>query len=531
MPQLTRRAPSALVVALAAALTLVGCGGSSNDDSSNDAGGDDSSARTLVVDASFDLKTADPGRQYETTGSIVTKALYETLLTFDGDDVTQPVDGLASYEMSDDDRVLTLTMNEGHTFSDGSEVTVDDAVFSLQRVQGMMGNPSFLLDGVTVEKTSDTTLTLTSDEPYPALPFILPNPTLSVLNQDVVEANGGSTDESDAAEAFLNGESAGSGPYILDSFDAASQVVFTANPEYSGEAPAYGRVVLRNVEGETQRLNVQAGESHIALDLNPDQVAQLDADSVNVIASASRFVIFLFLNQDDEVSTVTSDPDFLEAAKLAINYDSIVDLAGEGAVRPGGFIPSLFNGALDAGAGNQRDLDAAQAALDASGYSGEQVTLGFPNDITVQGMSLQSIAESVQAQLGEVGINVTLAPAPVATELDAYRGGTVEFGLWYWGPDFPDASNYLAFTPGELVGLRAGWTVDDDPTVADLAQAARVATGDDERATAYQELQVAQNASGPFIPLLQPAQNVATATSIESISLNPVWTIDLGKTR
>ncbi|WP_165368005.1 ABC transporter substrate-binding protein, partial [Phytoactinopolyspora endophytica] len=519
MSQFIRHVSAASALGLAVALVVTGCADSSNDDDT----GDD---QTLVVDASFDLQTADPNRQYETTGSIVAKALYDTLLTFDGDDVTQPVDGLASYEMSDDDRVLTLTMEDGHTFSDGSEVTVDDAVFSLQRVQGILGNPSFLLDGVTVEKTSETTLTLTSEEPNPALPFILPNPALGVVNQEVLEENGGSTDENDAAESFLNDESAGSGPYILESFDAASEVVFTANPEYSGDAPAYGRVVLRNVEGETQRLNVQAGESQIALDLNPDQVAELDTESVNVVSSASRYVIFLLLNQDDEISQVTSDPDFLEAVKLAIDYDTIVALAGEGSVRPGGFIPSLFNGSLGAEDGNQRDVQAAQSALDASGYDGEEVTLSFPNDITVQGLSLQSIAESVQAQLAEIGVTVTLAPAPVATELDAYRDGLEEIGLWYWGPDFPDPSNYLAFTPGELVGLRAGWTVDDDPAVADLAETARDAVGDQDRASAYEELQIAQNASGPFIPLLQPAQNVATAPSITSVQLNPVWTID-----
>lgn len=518
-----RRGAAALGVALAASLAFSAC--------SPTAATDSAAGSSLVVDASFDLKTADPNREYETTGSIVAKALYETLLTFDGDDVTTPVDGLASYEMNADNTVLTLTMNEGHKFSDGSDVTVDDAVFSLQRVQGVKGNPSFLLEGVTIEKTSETTLTLTSETPNPALPFILPNPALGVVNQEVVEENGGSTTPDDAAETFLNSESAGSGPYILESFDAASQVVFTANPEYTGDKPAYERVVLRNVQGPTQKLNVEAGDSQVALDLNPDQVSELDASKVSIIANPSRYMIFLFLNQNPAVSQITSNPKFLEAFKLGIDYDKIVELAGEGSIRPGGFIPSIFNGALDAADGNQFDADAAAAALAESGYAGEEVTLNFPNDITVQGLSLQSVAESIQAQLKDVGINITLAPAPVATELDAYRDGKETVGLWYWGPDFPDPSNYLAFTPGELVGLRAGWAAGADPTVTDLAAAAVAATDPDARAAAYEELQKAQNASGPFIPLLQPAQNVVTATSITEVPLNPTWTVDLAGIR
>ncbi|MET0353565.1 MULTISPECIES: ABC transporter substrate-binding protein [Plantibacter] len=515
----SRRGMAALGLALAAGLALSAC--------SPSGGSDDSAGKSLVVDASFDLKTADPNREYETTGSIVAKALYETLLTFKDDDVTAPVDGLASYEMNADNTVMTLTMKDGKKFSDGSDVTVDDAVFSLQRVQGVKGNPSFLLDGVTIEKTSDTTLTLTSATPNPALPFILPNPALGVVNKKVVEENGGSATADDAAESFLNTTSAGSGPYKLESFDAASQVVFTANPEYTGTKPAYERVVLRNVQGPTQKLNVEAGDSQVALDLNPDQVSELDDSKVKIIANPSRYMIFLMLNQDPAISDITSNPKFLEAVKLGIDYDKIVDLAGDGSVRPGGFIPSIFNGALDAADGNQFDADAAKAALKESGYAGEAVTLNFPNDITVQGLSLQSIAESVQAQLKSVGITITLAPAPVATELDAYRDGKETVGLWYWGPDFPDPSNYLAFTPGELVGLRAGWPAGADPTVTDLANAALAATDTDARAAAYQDLQKAQNASGPFIPLLQPAQNVVTATTITEVPLNPTWTVDL----
>ena len=515
-----RRIAGIVGIAVVATLGITACSAGSSDSAS-------SGGKSVVVDSSFDLKTADPNREYETTGSIVAKALYETLLTFEGDDVTKPIDGLASYEMNADNTVLTLTMAEGHVFSDGTPVTVDDAVFSLQRVQGIKGNPSFLLDGVTVEKTSDTTLTLTSAEPNPALPYILPNPALSVVNKKVVEENGGTATDADGAESYLNGASAGSGPYMLESFDVASQVVFTKNPKYTGDAPAYDRVVLRNVQGPTQKLNIQAGESQVALDLNPDQVAELDGSDVTVLSSPSRYMIFLLLNQDPSVSAITSNPDFLKAVKAGIDYDKIVDLAGEGSVQPGGFIPSLFVGAIDASDGNQYDASAAKSALAASGYAGEDVTLNFPNDITVQGLSLQSVAESVQAQLKEVGINIVLAPAPVATELDAYRDGKETVGLWYWGPDFPDPSNYLAFTPGELVGLRAGWAAGADQTVTDLATAAKAAVSTDERQSAYAALQEAQNASGPFVPLLQPAQNVVTSTSITGVSLNPVWTIDL----
>ncbi len=508
-----------------AAISLLAVSGCSSGSGSNNG---KAATSSVVVDSSFDLKTADPGREFETTGAIVSHALYETLLTFKGSDVTEPVDGLASYKISDDAKVLTLTMKDGHKFSDGSPVTVDDAVFSLERVQGIKGNPSFLLDGVKVAKVDDHTLTLTSPRPNPALPFILPNGALGILNSKVVKANGGTIDANDKAEAFLNGTSAGSGPYKLESYDVANQVVFATNPEYSGSTkPGFSRVVLRNVAGPTQKLNIQAGDSQVALDLNPDQAAGVKGSDVKVISGPSPYMIFMLMNQNPAVNKFTANQDFMTAVRRGIDYDKIVGLAGAGAVQPGGVIPSLFLGALKSDPSNSFDAAAAKAALAKSGYNGEAIPFNFPNDITVQGLQLQSIAESVQAQLKTIGINVKLAPQPVATELDSYRGGKESIGLWYWGPDYPDPADYLVFTPGQLVGLRAGWAATASPDVTALAAKARSATGNKDRQAAYEDLQKAMNLTGPFIPLLQPAQNVVTASSISTVSLNPVWTIDL----
>ena len=499
-----------VVVAGAAALVMIGLAGCSTEAAAPQ-------TPSLVLDTSFDVKTLDPGRSFEPTGTLVNHVLYQTLLTFAGDDVSKPVDGLASFEFSDDDKVLTLTMHEDAEFSDGTPVTVDDAVFSLKRVQGIAGNPSFMLDGVTVERASDTTLTLTSANPNPTLASLLPNPSLGILNSKLVKENGGTTDKDDQAESFLNTTSAGSGPYLLESYDATSQIVLTANPKFAQERPAYSRVVIRNVVGETQKLNIQAGESQVAIDLNPDQVNDLSAGELNIKSSPSRYTIYMMLNQDSQISTITSNPKFSTAVKLALDYDKLLALAGEGAERPGGVVPSMFVGALPTDKGNQFDLAGARESLAASGYSGEPVTLHYANDVTVSGIALQPLAETVQSQLKAAGINVQLAPAPEATELDNYRAGKEEMGIWSWGADYPDPQNYIAFAPGENLGKRAGWLAGADPTVDSLRTAAQAASFED-RGAAYEELQVAMNETGPFIPLFQPVANIVTAATINSFN-------------
>jgi peptide/nickel transport system substrate-binding protein len=517
---------SVALAAAAAVVTLVAAACGSGASGSGGGG----SGPTLVIDSTFDLKTVDPGREYELTGQMLTKGMYETLLTFAGDDLTNPAPGLASsYELSPDARTLTLTLAQGRVFSDGSPVTADDVVFSLQRAIGMKGNPSFLLDGVTVTKSDETTVVLTSAEPNAALPFILPNPALSIVNSKLVTANGGTTDEKDGAEAFLNSTSAGSGPYMLKTLDVASQAVLTKNPAYNGPArPAYENIVIRNVQAATQALNVQKGDSQIALDLSGDQVSGLDPGELTVTSGASAYTIFLFLNQGADISTVTSNPQYVSAVKKAIDYPGLLQVAGAGSVQPASMIPTMIAGSLPPADALKQDLAGAAADLAASGVTGPTPKLAYPSDFTLLGLSFQTLAERLQSQLAAAGITVELAPAPVATELDNYRNGKEQMGLWYWGPDFPDPSNYLAFAPDGLIGKRANWPASAAPDIDRAAKAAAAAVEPAERADLYQEFQRSLNAGGPFIPLVQPATNIVTAKSVTGAAYNPIWTLDLG---
>jgi peptide/nickel transport system substrate-binding protein len=516
----TRSQTAAVLLAGALALAACGSGGTQ-------APAAQSGAKTLVIDTSFDLKTADPGRTYEPTGLIVGKATYETLLTFDGGDVTKPVPALAeSYELSEDGKVVTLKLKQGATFADGSPITADDVVFSLTRVRDMKGTPSFLLDGVEVAKTDDSTITLTSKKANAALPYILPNPALGILNSKLVQQHGATADAQDKAEQYLNSTSAGSGPYQIESFNVSSQVVLKANPKYYGTKPAYDKVVIRNVEAATQKLNVQRGDSQIALNLSGDQVTNMPA-TLQVKKTASANVIFLLANQDSAVSKTTPNPKFVEAVRKGVDYAGLLELAGEGSTQAPGVIPSQLLGALPADQAPARDVEGAKAALAESGLSNPTVKLEFPSELTVNGLSFQPLAERIQANLKEVGITVDLQPAPVTVALDNYRNGKEEMGLWYWGPDYPDPNDYLAFLPGQTVGARAGWKTGAAKEIEEAGDKAAATIGDEARTTAYHDVQKKLNEAGPFIPLIQPGQNIVTASSVTGVEYHPVWTVDL----
>src|SRR5580765_2373503 len=115
--------------AVAAAAGLSACNSDGQTGAATDA--------VLVVNDSFDIRSIDPARQFEFTGSMLDHQIYERTLMFKGNDVKNVVPGLCTYKVSDDAKVLTLTLDGEHHFSDGSPVTADDIVFSYQRVVGI----------------------------------------------------------------------------------------------------------------------------------------------------------------------------------------------------------------------------------------------------------------------------------------------------------------------------------------------------------------------------------------------------------
>ena len=231
---------------------------------------------------------------------------------------------------------------------------MDDVVFSFERLKGIKGNPSFSLTESPSRRSTTRPLSSPARSPIPHSPTS--NASIGIVNSKVVKENEGTTDEKDGAEAFLNENSQGSGPYKVEKYDADSQVVLTANEHYNGPEPKYKRVVLRNVSAETQLTDIQSGQAQVAYDLNSEQAEQID-DSMGEIASLpSTRSLYIFNNTDEKLGGPAADPNFRKAVMSAIDYDKLTDLAGEGSQRMGSLVPNEFVGAVPKDQAPEQDL-------------------------------------------------------------------------------------------------------------------------------------------------------------------------------
>jgi peptide/nickel transport system substrate-binding protein len=497
------------------------------------------SAPTLVIDNSFTIKTSDPGRAFDPTASMIDRAIFDTLFTYKGDDLAHPIPLLvSSWTASKNAETFTFQLKQNVQFADKTPLTSADVVWSLKRLVNLKGNPAFLLAGVSVSAPSKYTVVMHSKTPDTELPVILANPSTGILNSALVIKNGG-TDAANAAKAdkaenWLNTSAsvgAGSGPYTLSAYSTTSQITLVPNANsWAAAKPQWGSVVVRNMIAPTQLLNVARDSHEIAIDLSADQAQTLKSNkNVNVSLQPSTWIFFLMANDNSKVSPVTSNKDYQTAIRDALDYSSLVSLAGQGAIQAPGLIPSMFLGALPQSARIKQDLTKAKAALAASGDASQQVTLQYPSDLTINGVPFTSMAEKVQSSLQAAGFKITLSGSPTSSWLNVYRSGKMAFGLSLWGPDYPDPADYLVFTPGNLVGLRAGWPTGSDPALEKLAAQALVTTAPAARTSIYQQIQRMLNQSGPYYPLIQPTQVFVSTKDLKGAVYNAEYDVDISQ--
>lgn len=171
----------------------------------------------------------------------------EPLVLFDHDGTVRP--GVAeSWTISDDALTYTFTIREA-MFSDGSPVTIDDVLFSLNAMaeSPVVSNAAAFEAVTSIEAVDERTVQITLSRP--SQNFWRGMGDMSGLIQPAAAADGIATNP------------IGTGPYRLVEYVSNSHISFEANPHYWGEAPAIANVTVRIITDGTAGLNaLEAGE-------------------------------------------------------------------------------------------------------------------------------------------------------------------------------------------------------------------------------------------------------------------------------
>ena len=306
--------------------------------------------------------------------------------------------GLAeSWEPNEAGDVWTFQLREGAMWSDGSPVTSADVAATMDR---LVAKNNAGLGGVIEAGAVDA-----SDPQVAVFTLVEPNGNFPVL-VSIFNAQALITPVDYSDGTTLSERPAGSGPWMLDSFDASTFVTrFVRNPNYWGPQPAIESTELR-------------GFADISTAITAMQSRDIDViQQFTVLAGGSLLEDPNFTVLTPPASTHRevwmntqqsqfSDQRLREAIAWAVDRPFMVETLFQGRGEVGNDHPILS--ALpfydpDAVPQRERDLERARQLLSDAGVDGVETGLAT-GDI----LEIPQLAAIIQQNLAEVGINVSV---------------------------------------------------------------------------------------------------------------------------
>ncbi|WP_194421326.1 ABC transporter substrate-binding protein [Microbacterium abyssi] len=440
------------------------------------------------------------------------KVIFETLALVNptGDLGTTP--WLAeSVEWNDDYTELTVVPRSGVKWSDGTDFTGDDIVFTFdQYLSGKLADSSGLkYEGATVD--GDKITLKFADSKFTAQSRVLHTPIVPKHIWENIE-------DPNTDPLTEDGLAVGTGPYVLDSWTTES-VTLTANEDYWGGDLAVPELHYVSY-GDNAALTtaLASGEADWAQAFIPQiQASYLDADENNqFLVSPTAGAGTLFFNLQTKPF---NDPALREALAWTIDREAYVDIAREGASEAVWNVTGLGTLLEDEIIPEYKDenysvdVDKAKEILTDAGYTWESDKLIDPDG--------EAVSFSISVPAGWSDWNTE--QALIAEELDEALGIEVKVDQPDWGGwdaarqegTFQAIIHWLEDT-GNVYGLYTStmdpkWIVDDkaqynfgrfdDPAVTEALNTYANASSDEDRAAASAVMQKAFAENVPAIPL------------------------------
>jgi len=443
-------------------------------------GGDDSDSvdRTdLVYGLSADPSKLDPMAMAEMGSFTVTYAIYDNLYEEDADGNYVP--SLAKdIQISDDGLVYTISLRDDVKFHDGTDMTADDVVFSLNRTidKGWAFDMAGYIDNV--EKVDDYTVKVTLHTPFGGMIGSFASPFFSIMSKNYLETNG-----DEAAER----RPMGTGAYKFVEWVSGDHITLEANEDYFQGAPAIKTITFKPVvDKNTGLISLQTGELDAFLNINQTDIGTVEADdNLNIYSTDLAAVLSFNMNVE---KTPLDNANVRKAIDCAINRQNIIDgaLEGYGTVANSPIAPTCDGYSTNVKA-TEYDVEKAKELLAGEGYT-ESNPLKLKMSIK-EDAKLQRVAQVVQNDLKQANIDLEIDVMEGSAYSNAiYNTGDFEVTLLSWCAMFPDAHSLLySQYHKDCYGGTGNITRVVSDELSSKLEAAATMSGD-ERAKAYDEV-------------------------------------------
>jgi len=481
----------------------------------------------LVFGRGGDSVGLDPARETDGESFYAAEQIFDNLVEFvNGTTEIQPA--LAkSWEVSDDGLTFTFHLEEGVEFHDGTPFNADAVVFSLGRqlwedhpahqygpykYWGYMDMSNIVDDIVAVDE-----YTVRFDLKKREAPFLanLAMDFAAMVSPTAVEKYG---------EDFKSNP-VGTGPFKFVSWQKDDNIVVERNENYWRRKAYLDRLILKVIPDPTARyLALQKGEIDVMDFPSPEDLDEMKADpDIKVIQQPGLNVGYLAMNTQKEPF---DNKLVRQAFNYAINKEEIIDAvfgnAGTPAKNP--LPPTMwsYNDSIDP---YPYDPEKAKELLAEAGYPD-----GFKTDLWAMPVARpyfpdgRRVAEIMQAQLKEVGVEAEIVSYDWGTYLDRTDSGEHQTALLGWTGDNGDPDNFLfvllSIPAAEVpAGNIAFWKNEE---FNDLIEEAKQTFDTERRTELYMEAQEIFHEEAPWVPVAHSIVSEPMKPYVMNFKLSPV---------
>jgi peptide/nickel transport system substrate-binding protein len=539
----------------------------------------------FIYESIGEIDSLDPAWAYDNASGEAIDYMYQGLLEYAGASTDEFTPTIASDigTLSEDGLQLRFTIRSEATFSNGDPVTPEDVEYSIERalVYDALYGPTWMLYQPLLERDGsgawtgeemvtfaeiDNAVEVEGDQvvfnfvsPFPADTFrqILCGSWASIVNKqwciqngdwDGTEATWLDYNNSEKADMTLFNQAMGSGPWKLNYWDSAIELVLSKNENYwRGDVP-FETVILKVVdEWTTRKLDLLNGEADLVY-VPREYMGELDeVTDLNRYQDLPELLCYAFnfgfdiasdayigsgqLDGEGVPANFFTDVNVRQGFSYAFKYDQYIEEVWLGEAQQLG--SPICEGLLFYDPNYDKytyDPDLAAQHFQAA-WGGElwekgmKLTLCYNTGNVMRKAACDVLAESL-ADINEK-FQVSVLAMAWPTFLAASRAGDLACFLVGWGADYPDPDNFITpymLSSGTFGGAQGYGSAELDAKIA----AARREPDSTVRAELYAELAQIYHDDPPGIMLGQVVGRRFFTKYISGFTFNPILSGDPG---
>ena len=438
-------------------------------------------ADTFRINLASEPDYLDPALNSSVDGACLAANSFAGLYTYDAEGKCVP-SCAASYEVSEDGLTYTVTLKDGLKWSDGSDLTAEDFVYSWKRATADItaADYSYMFsgfegygteEGINVSATDATTLVFVLSAPCAYMEDLMAFPTFYPVKQSAVEAYadwqtspGGWCTEA----GFVS-----NGAYVCTGWDHDVSMTYEKNPYFwDAENVSIEKLEFMLSADDTAIYSAyNAGDVDFIDSLPTDEIATLLAEEnpefYIVDELGTYYVAFNCKSELFADKTPAQAACMREAFSLLVDRDYICENIGQtGQIAANAYIPlgmadgngGIFKtdatgeGYYDPYAINndyEGTIAKARQLLEAAGFKfTEEGVLSDETPIEIEYLTNESsghvaIAESMQQDFAALGIVITIQTQDWNVFLEERKQGNFDIAREGWIADFNDPINML----------------------------------------------------------------------------------------